>query len=91
MSHGGVKGDSLAGVLHEQLLNQVFGVAAHRIPARQVENQFIIQSHPNCLLLRLVVEWQGTRKESIDDAAQGPHITTESIGLLLEDLRGNIA
>ena len=38
-----------------------------------------------------MVEWQRAAQECIDYAAQRPQVTRECVGLLLEDLRGDIA
>ena len=81
-----VKRYALLGLLVQEAEDKVLALLGVVGPLGGVKDYSILTSHPDCLLLGVVVERQRAAEQRVHDAAEGPQIAGEGVGLLLEDL-----
>lgn len=77
-------------ILHEQVLDEVLCIGAHRLPYWQLELQGFLQSHADRLNRGGMIEGEAPAQEGVHDAPNAPDVTGETIVLLFEHLRAHI-
>ena len=70
MSEGLVQRDSLFRFLDQQAEDEILALLRVAGPLGRVEDYAIFASHPDRLLLRVMIEGQRAAKKSVDDAAE---------------------
>lgn len=86
-----VKRNTLLRFLDQKAEDQVLALLRVVRPLGRVKNNSVLAGHPDCLLLRVVIERQRTAEKSVNDAAERPQVTREGVRFLLQNLRCDIA
>ena len=78
-----VKRNTLLRFLDQKAEDQVLALLRVVRPLGRVKNNSVLAGHPDCLLLRVVIERQRTAEKSVNDAAERPQVTREGVRFLL--------